>query len=187
MNSNKSLVGLFCCLTLFAIMSAVSCSGSNHQESLSSNNELFMTNIRCIPGVIRSYESIKNIYGRKNTLFFRYVNTSCSSCTDIYLNEILSFQEEIGKDNVWIFPAYPNDRMSRIRLSADLEKFNYKNIPRDSLIIPMHEGEEKSYFAWINNEGEIDMVFFPDKGKALLTRDYFLEVKRKLSQKAEKN
>ena len=65
-------------------------------------------------------------------------------------------------------------------------KFNYRNIPRDSLLIPEYGGEEKSYFAWIDNEGEIEMVFVPDKDKVLQTRKYFLEVKQ-LIKEAEDN
>ena len=132
-----------------------------------------------MPEVIRSYDKVKDVYGKKNTLFFRYPKNSCSSCINYYLAEILALQEEIGKDYVWIFPAFSDDRNSRIQLSSELAKYNYRNISADSLIIPIYENEQKSYFGWINNEGEIDMVFIPEMNKGHYLRNFFFEVKRK--------
>ena len=133
----------------------------------------------CAPEIVRSFEKVKDIYGKKNTLFFRYSENSCSSCINYYLAEILVLQEEIGKDNVWIFPSYPDDRGSRIQLSNELAKYNYQNIPADSLLIPTYGGEQKSYFVWMNNEGEIDMVFVPDENNLQYLYNFFLEVKKK--------
>ena len=99
--------------------------------------------------------------------------------------EILSFQEEIGKEHIWVFPAYPDNRNSRIQLSNELAKYNYRNIPADSLLVPTYEGEQKSYFAWINGEGEIDMVFVPDRSNVHHTRQYFLEVKKTIQNLGE--
>ena len=59
-----------------------------------------------------------------------------------------------------------------------LAKYNYRNIPADSLLTPIYDGEQKSYFAWVNNKEEIDMVFIPYRDNVQLTRNYFLEVKR---------
>jgi len=47
-------------------------------------------------------------------------------------------------------------------------------------LIPLYGGEEKSYFAWIDKEGEIGMVFLPDKDNAAQTRQYFQEIKKLL-------
>ena len=186
MNLNKALNILAVFLFFTSGISSHSCSNQNQNHECSpDDNELLFSNIYCIPDIIRSYENIKIKYGRNNILFFRYVNSSCNVCRDKILKELLLFQEEIGKENVWIFPAYPDDRKSRILLSADLEKFNYVNIHRDSLYIPIYDGEEKSYFAWINNDGEIDMVFFPDKDKAQYTKKYFFEVRKLLQATKE--
>ena len=182
MNSNKITVILFCLLVLFTVISIIFYAKDNRHTAISDDGELFMVNVRQIPAVIRNYEQVKHIYGRKNSLIFRYVQTSCNSCNDRYLNALLAFQDEIGKDNVWVYSAYPTDRTSRIRLNTDLVKFNYMNVPRDSLLIPFHKGEEKSYFAWLNDSGEMDMVFFPDKDNVHLTRDFFIEVKEKMQQ-----
>ena len=183
MNSNKALIGLFSILFLLAVLTLINY--VNHSRTQPNpeyiDDELFMTNSQCIPEIVRSYERTKNIYGKKNVLFFRYVQSSCSSCLDIQLNEILTLQEEIGKDRIWIFPAYPDDRGSRIQLSNELAKYNYRNIPADSLLIPTYGGEQKSYFAWINNDGEIDMVFIPDRNKSQHTQKYFLEIKKLLN------
>ena len=188
MSINKVLIAVFCILTLLVVVTIINL---NRSKSASSsvyeyvNDEALMINIRCVPEIVRSYERVKEVYGKKNILFFRYVISSCNSCLDSQLNELLTFQEEVGKEYVWIFPAYPDDRNSRIQLSAELAKYNYRNIPADSLLIPIYEGEPKSYFSWINSEGEINMVFVPDRSNVYLTRQYFLEVKRVIQNLGE--
>ena len=180
MNSNKVLIIVSCFLTALVVLSAIAGSRNNKHGLTTTDNELFMTNVQCIPDIIKSFESAKNTYPEKNILFVRYSKSSCTPCNDSFLTELLLFQEEIGKENVWIFPAYPDNRNARIQLEADLAKFNYRNIPRDSLLIPFYGGEEKSYFAWIDKEGEIGMVFLPDKDNAAQTRQYFQEIKKLL-------
>lgn len=145
-------------------------------------DDILLINISCMPEIIRNYRMINNFSPIKNTLFFRYHGSSCSSCTIDYLSDILDFQEIIGKDRVWIFPAAPNDRLSRIKLNNELAKYNYLNIPIDSLYIPTYNGEQKSYFAWINGDGDIDMVFIPDVNNRLLLHKFFLEVIRKINE-----
>ena len=183
MNLNKVLATVFCILSLLVIVTIINL---NHLKSASSvvhenvDDEALMINILCLPEIVRSYENVKEVNVNKNILFFRFISNSCNSCLDSQLKELLKFQEEIGKEYVWIFPAYPDDRNSRIQLSAELAKYNYRNIPADSLLIPNYGGEQKSYFAWINGEGEIELVFVPDRSNVHLTRKYFLEVKRRI-------
>ena len=181
MNLNKALIVLYCFLILLGVVTILRFNRLkiDRVEYEYIDDEILTTNMLYIPEIVRSYEKVKDIYGRKNILFFRYTENSCSSCINYYLAEILVFQEEIGKDNVWIFPAYPDDRGSRIQLSSELAKYNYRNIPVDSLIIPEYGGELKSYFAYVNNEGDIDMVFIPDKNKFDYLHNFFLEVKKK--------
>ena len=188
MNSNKTLFVLYGLLFLLLVITffRFNRSKNNSIKDEYVDNKTLATNILFAPEVISSYEKVKDTYGKKNILFFRYSKNSCSSCINNYLAETLTFQEEIGKDYVWIFPAYPNDRGSRIQLSNELAKYNYRNIPADSLLIPNYEGEQRSYFAWIGNDGEIDMVFFPDKDRPHLTREFFLEVKKKILSQATK-
>ena len=188
MSINKALIAVFSILSLFVVVTIFNLNYSKI-TSLPANeyidDEALITSVVCVPEIVRSYDRVKEVYGRKNILFFRYIIYSCSSCLDSQLNELLSFQEEIGKEYVWVFPAYPDDRNSRIRLSADLAKFNYLNIPTDSLLIPMHEREQKSYFAWIDSEGTMDMVFVPDRSNVHQTRQFFLEVKKRLQTLGE--
>lgn len=181
MNINRALiVSLFilCLLVVVTIINLNSSKNPKYSVLEYPDNEALMINVECVPKIIRSYERVREVYGKKNILFFRYINNSCNSCLDSQLNELSSFQEEIGKDHIWIFPAYPDDRNSMIKLNAELAKYNYRNIPADSLLIPTYGGEQKSYFAWINSEGEMDMVFVPDRSNVHHTRKYFLEVKK---------
>ena len=181
MNLNRALIVILCILSLLVIVTAININNSNSKRIEHSSDfadyEPLMTNVWCVPEIIRSYENVKEIYGKKNILFFRYINNSCNSCFNSQLNEILVLQEEIGKKYVWIFSAHPDDRNSMIQLSSELAKYNYRNIPADSLLIPTFNGEQKSYFAWINGEGDIGMVFIPDGNNVYNTRQYFLEIK----------
>ena len=181
MNINKALVVICTVLSLLVVITVINFNCSKSVSSTISENtddEALTINIQCIPEIVRSYEKVKDIYDNRNMLFFRYADNSCNTCRDSQLIELLNFQEEIGKEYVWIFPAYTDDRNSQIRLSAELSKYNYRNIPADSLLIPVYEGDRKSYFSWINSDGEIEMVFIPDRGNIHHTRQYFLEIKR---------
>ena len=125
MNLNKISIAVCCILIILVIVSGFNQANNNKfRYNLIGDNELLKMNIQCIPKVVQSYERVKQHY-EKNILLFRYAQTTCSTCNDANLNEILELQEEIGKDNILIFPAYLNDRASKIRLSNELAKFNY--------------------------------------------------------------
>ena len=188
MNLNKTLAVVLSILILLVVVTIINLNRSKNPSSFDSinlHNEVIILNSRCVPDIVRSYERVKDIYGIKNILFFRFANNSCNSCLDSQLNELLSFQEEVGKEKIWVFPAYPDDRNSRIQLGVELAKFNFRNIPADSLYIPAYGGEHRSYFAWITNEGSIDMVFVPERSNVHHTRQYFLEIK-KIMQKIDR-
>ena len=183
MNLNRALFILFgilivlVALTVFQVVQSKSAS----IEYVYADDDVLMTNILCTPEIVRSYENAKDVFVAKDIFFFRYAYNSCSSCINGYLAETLALQEEIGKEHIWIFPAYPDDRGSRLQLSAELAKFNYRNIPADSLLIPTINDKQKPYFGWINSEGKIEMVFSPDINNRLYTSKFFIEVKRVLS------
>ena len=185
MSLNKALVISFVILILLVVVTAVYFSKQNQVKYVFADSEVLMTNIHHVPEILRSYEKVKGVYDKKNTLIFRYAPTSCSSCLDNQLYELLLLQEEIGRDHIWIYPAYPDDRNSRIRLINELAKYNYRNIPADSLLVPICHGEQKSYFAWLNNEGEIDFIFIPERDNVYYTRKYFHYIKRIIQMTVE--
>jgi hypothetical protein len=182
MNSNKILIVISILLMILVIISGIMSvkKSSNKYVINNDNDEFFIVNIQYISEVIRSYEKVKHLYGKKNALIYRYVNNTCNSCLNTNLEELLVLQGEIGKEKIWIFPAYPSDRQSRIQLSNELFRFNFQNIPIDSLFVPIYDAMGKSYFAVINNKRDINMVFFPDENNIRQTRRYLMEVKRKL-------
>ena len=182
MSLNKALVVGFCVLNLLVVVTVFNLNRSKSAPLLvhDTDDEALLLNICLTPEIVRSYEKVKDVYGQKNTMVFRFVSSSCNSCLDSQLNALLTFQEEIGKAHIWVFPAYPDDRNSMIRLSAELAKFKYRNIPADSLLIPTYEGELRSYFAWIDSNGDMAMVFVPDRSNVRYTRQFFLEVKRRI-------
>ena len=115
------------------------------------------------------------------TLVYRYSNHICQTCIVEDLMELRDFQQKIGKEKILVLPAFPEDRNSKIKLNNELSGFNYQNISIDSLILPRHETEgEKRYFAVLDNEGKMEMVFFPKNGFPNITRAYFKEVEKRM-------
>ena len=75
-----------------------------------------------------------------------------------------------------------NDRNSRVHINSELAKYNYRNVPVDSPLIPIYNGEPQSYFAYVNNEGQIGMVFIHGRKNVNDIRKYFFEVKKILKR-----
>lgn len=116
-------------------------------------------------------------------LIYRYSTDVCSSCLNEDLYELSKYSENLGKHNIIILPAYPNNRYARVKLSKELAKFNYRNISADSVVIPVDSnGISKRYFALISKYGEPEMVFFPEKGKTELTKSYIKKVQEKIKK-----
>ena len=123
-------------------------------------------------------ESIEN---KKSLLVYRFSKYMCEGCIQDDFMEIEKLQDEIGKEKILLLPAFPNDRSGRIELSNILAKFNYVNIPLESLIIPSFENNYLlRYFAVIDRDGNLSMVFFPRRDEAKMTRLYLSEVKKEL-------
>jgi len=125
--------------------------------------------------------SIREKVGSKSSvLVYRFSKNMCAGCVHEDLSEIEQFQKDIGKGKIVLLPAYPDDRMGMIELNNMLAvKFNYVNIPCKSFLIPSQDGDfQQRYFAVIDNEGNLTMVFFPRRDETKLTRLYFSEVKK---------
>jgi len=142
---------------------------------------ILFDHIKNFPEVYQAHENysqqLKN--DTCSVLIYRYSSNMCS-CYQDDLMDLYEFIESIGIDKALILPAYPfNDSRSRIRINSETKGLKYQNIPSDSLALPIREdGEEKRYFAIIDAQGKLGMVFFPVTGRQDLTRRYFQEVKR---------
>ena len=60
---NRTLIIITCFLAMLVVLSVIAHSRNNRFEYIATDNELLMTNLNCIPDVVRSYESVKDIYG----------------------------------------------------------------------------------------------------------------------------
>jgi len=187
MNINRVLFILCSILVVLAVLTVFhfNHSKSARIEYVYADDDVLITNVIYTLEIVRSYESVKEFYCKNNILFFRYAHNTCSNCIFNYLVETLALQEEIGKEHVWIFPAYPEDRSSRLQLNSELSKFNFRNIPTDSLFVPTYNGEQKPYFGLLNKEGKIEMVFIPDINNKLYTQKFFREVKSLFSKRED--
>ena len=96
------------------------------------------------------------------------------------------FKKKIGKDRILVLPYFPEDRSSRARLNTELGDFNYQNISTDLLTIPVHEIDgAKSYFAIMDGDGKLEMIFFPQKEHSAITQAYFKEVEKRLQKNGD--
>ena len=121
---------------------------------------------------------IQEKIGKKNNiLIYRYSFFTCESCMQEDLQEIELLQNEIGKNKILLLPAYPDNLQGKIELSNVLAKFNYVNIPIESFLMPSQDVNFiRRYFAVIDKDGNLTMVFFPRSGETNLTQIYFSEV-----------
>ncbi|MDR2040316.1 MAG: hypothetical protein LBQ60_20560 [Bacteroidales bacterium] len=145
-------------------------------ESLQS---ILMEHIEYSPEVYRAHENYAGqLYNDTIMLIYRYSSRMCTPCYQDDLIDLKEFIEIICRNVVLVLPAYPsNDRRSHIRINSETQGLKYRNIPPDSLALPIHADEgEKRYFAIMDTQGHVGMVFFPEKGRQDLTRRYFREI-----------
>ena len=125
----------------------------------------------------------ETLEGKTSVLIYRFSKNICEICIHDDLQEIELLQKEVGMDKILLLPDYPDNRENRLILSNLLAKFNYLNLPNDSFLIPIREDESmQRYFAVIDKEGDLSMVFFPQRGEANITRHFFSEVKKAIFQ-----
>ena len=136
---------------------------------------------------LNNKDSLQETIGNKTSvLIYRYSKFMCESCIQEDLQEIEQFQTEIGREKILLLPAYPDSREGKIELANVLAKFNYVNIQRESFIIPSHPNDVlQRYFAVIDKDGNLTMVFFPRRGETNLTRIYFSEVRKFFEDNAD--
>ncbi len=143
---------------------------------------ILMEHIEYLPGVYRAHENYAGQLQNDTcaVLIYRYSQNTCAPCFLEDLSDLGEFCKTIGRDNVMVLPAYPsNDRNSRMKMNSEINGLEYRNIPADSLALPIHKSEgEKRYFAVLDAQGRVGMVFFPVKGRQDLTRRYFREIAR---------
>jgi len=126
--------------------------------------------------------SVQELIGDKTpVLIYRFAKNTCGVCIREDLSEIELLQQEIGREKVLLLPAYPNSRESRIEMSNIFNKFNYLNMTLDSFFMPIQPcGSPQRYFALIDSNRNLTMVFFPQKGETDLTQLYFSHIKKLL-------
>jgi hypothetical protein len=143
---------------------------------------ILMEHIEYLPEVYHAHE---NYAGRMHNdtcavLVYRYSSGMCNPCYQDDLMDLKEFIKTIDRNKALVLPAYPsNDRRSRMQMNSETNGLNYRNIPADSLTLPASASEgEKRYFAVINTQGRVGMVFFPTRGRSDLTQRYFNEISR---------
>jgi hypothetical protein len=110
-------------------------------------------------------------------LIYRYSLDMCFSCILEDLSELYNCQKIIGENGIMVLPAFENTRDNRTRVMNDLEHFHFRNIPFDSLLIPLDSDKiRRRYFAVINKNENIEMIFFSESSDKKRTKAYLDEV-----------
>jgi len=92
--------------------------------------QMLLNNVSLSSEVYHSYAKNKGHWNKQfshPTLVYRYPEHMCRGCYYESLEILLRFQEEIGKENILLLPAYEESRDSRIKLKNELGKHNYIN------------------------------------------------------------
>jgi len=111
-------------------------------------------------------------------LIYRYSNANCSNCVVEDLSELNIFQEEVGKNHIFILPSFEENQRNNKMFASQLANFTYKNMPASLLAFPKDEnGFAYRYFALIDNKGNIGEILFPQRGHADVTKAYLVRVK----------
>jgi hypothetical protein len=119
--------------------------------------------------------------GKYPLLIYRYSKNMCNSCIEEDLSELYNYQSIIGKDRIFVLPAYDDTRDDKIILMNELSRFNYKNLSVHNLLLPLDSDMiYKRYFACIDRMGKISMIYFPVRGKQKLTQTYFSEISKRI-------
>ena len=147
-----------------------------------SHQDVLMKHIEYISEVHHAHEDYAVQFHNDTSavLIYRYSPDMCAPCYQEDIYSLRVFQESIGRDVVLALPAYPvYDRISRARIINETEGFKHRNITADSLAIPVSSRYGAlNYFAVLDTQGRIGMVFFPVRGRPELTQRYFREVLR---------
>jgi hypothetical protein len=146
-----------------------------------------IANLKLTTEIQQSYSDHKTILNeylnisenKSPLLIYRYSKNVCPSCIIKDLDELANIQSIIGKDKVLVLPAFGNTRSDRVIMANELSHFNYKNIPKELLVIPYDSMFMiRPYFAILNQTENIEMIFFPQRNNQKLTDIYFSEVKK---------
>jgi hypothetical protein len=126
---------------------------------------------------------IEYMGGKTSLLIYRYAKNMCNTCIVEDLEELSCFQKKAGSEHVCILPAYGTDKYDNVILTNELHNFEFKNIPLDVMAVPLDSNMiMRRYFGYVDNKGNLSMVFFPTKDHVNQTRSYLSEINKKIEQ-----
>ena len=87
-------------------------------------NDHLLENLEYIPFVL---SNIKRNNDMEKKLVYRYSDAICEKCVSEDLELLDSFQNVIGRNHVFIYTSFPENRNNKLRLRSELFGFTYKN------------------------------------------------------------
>ena len=142
-----------------------------HRQALDKSTKLFIHYQNANADVLLNNVD-ESTFPVKNTLIYRFRVDMCDECIRQDLETLYTFQEIVGKQNIMLLPAFPENRNTTIYLSNLLHNFNYRNVSDSLLGFPTHQktNEVVRYMAYINANGKLTSIFYPMKSKQNLTQ-----------------
>lgn len=146
--------------------------------------EALICNIELIPQI--SYCDIKEVINGSEPivkyplLIYRYNESMCKTCIFDDLENIYQEMKDVDQCKILILPSYSNKKNNIITMNNELERFNFKNIPRNQLPTPVFSEDkiERRYFAILDSTKTMKMIFFPHKELNIFTKRYLQNIKK---------
>ena len=136
----------------------------------------FMENLTLSYDVSQSYknnkELINSFFNKKAVVIYRFEMGMCNSCIQDDLQALKEFQKNNGSDRIMVLPLFENNRNNLIAVKSYLSDLPFVYIPESNLIIPQNEELlTKCYFAYIDDFGDIEMIYFPASSENRLSQN----------------
>lgn len=129
-----------------------------------------------ISDIIKAHQEFSNIIAdsiamyKFPVLIYGYPENECGMCINKDLKQLYNFQKTIGKEHICILSIFSKNRNNKNRLKNELQSFNHKNIPQLKYIT-------HRYYALIDSNGSVEMIFLPQLDRTNLSSTYFETIK----------
>jgi hypothetical protein len=133
----------------------------------------FKNNLKSIYQKV-SFDSLLNTHGQIAIL--RINDNNCGLCIEVELEEVLSFKEKMGTNQIAIFATFNTERNLKLMVKG-LSGSNIPiyTLPSGELSLPVDEVNAPYYFT-INTAHIVNHTFVPIRGVEALNESYFKAV-----------
>lgn len=139
------------------------------KESLLNQVHLSGNEMQNLATYIKNNTDIKE----RPLLLYRYSLTMCETCYNLDIDALSKYYSHFDKNRILILPAFDNTRDNRINVQNSLKEFNFINIGKDTIPIPIDKDKiTHRFFAILDSCNFIHHIYFPSKSCPDMTYTY---------------